>query len=67
MGGGIHEADRVQRLVIGGLLIVLTVSGLEGSSEWTRWLALLVQLELFATGLAGWCPFYWSLNRLRRS
>ena len=65
MGGTINPADRLQRLVVGGLLIVLTGVGLQESADWTRWIALVVQLELFATGLVGWCPFYWSLNRRR--
>ncbi len=66
MRGAINQADRFQRLVVGGLLIGLTAFGLQVSPDWTRYLALAVQLELFLTGLIGWCPFYWSL-RLSRS
>ena len=66
MRGRINQADRLQRLVVGGVLILLNGFGLQESSDWTRWLALAVQLELFGTGLAGWCPFYWSLALSRR-
>ncbi len=65
MRGAINQADRLQRLVVGGALILLNGLGISESQDWTRWLALVVQLELFATGLVGWCPFYWSLNRSR--
>ncbi len=65
MRGAINQADRLQRLVVGGVLIVLNGFGLQESPDWTRWLALAVQLELFATGLGGWCPFYWSMGLSR--
>ena len=65
MRGTINQADRLQRLVVGGVLILLSGFGLQESTDWTRWLALVVQLELFATGLVGWCPFYWSLGPSR--
>ncbi len=63
MRGAINHADRLQRLVVGGLLVLLNGLTIQESSDWTRWFALVIQLELFATGLAGWCPFYWSLGR----
>ena len=65
MNGLINQADRLQRLMVGGVLISLNAFGLHEAGDWTRWLALVVQLELLATGLVGWCPFYWSLGRLR--
>ncbi len=67
MRGAINQADRLQRLVAGGLLIGLNAFGLQESPDWTRYLALVVQLELFLTGLVGWCPFYWSLGLPRSS
>ncbi len=67
MRGRINQADRLQRLVTGAVLIALNGIGLTESADWTRWLALAVQMELLATGLAGWCPFYWSLRLSRRS
>ena len=65
MRGTINRADRLQRLVVGGVLILLNGFGLQESPDWTRWVALIVQLELFATGLVAWCPFYWSLGLSR--
>jgi hypothetical protein len=62
MRGAINQADRMQRLVVGGLLILLTGFGIQESSDWTRWFALAIQFELFATVIVGWCPFYWSLG-----
>ena len=67
MRGTINHADRAQRLLAGSLLLALNAVSLSESADWTRWLALLVQLELLATGLAGWCPFYWSLGLSRGS
>ena len=62
MRGWINQADRLQRLVLATLLIALNIASLSQSPDWTRWLALALQVELLATGLAGWCPFYWSLG-----
>ena len=63
MRGTINSADRIQRLIAGSLLLVLNLLGIQESQDWTPWFALVVQLELLATGLAGWCPVYWSLGR----
>jgi hypothetical protein len=62
MRGQINEADRLQRILAGGALILLNSIGLIQAPDWPRWVALAVQLELLATGLAGWCPFYWSFG-----
>ncbi len=67
MRGRINQADRLQRLVVAAVLIALNAAGLAQSPDWTRWLALAVQVELLATGLVGWCPFYWSLGVSRSS
>jgi hypothetical protein len=65
MRGQINRADRTQRLVTATTLIVLNAIGLSEFTEWTRWLALGIQIELLATALAGWCPFYWSFGLSR--
>lgn len=57
--GRVGSADRLQRLVIGVILITLNAIGLIRFPDWTKWLALVFQMELVATGLLGWCPFYW--------
>ena len=62
MRGRINNADRLQRLIAAGLLIVLNAVGIADSPDWTRFAALAVQVELLATGLVGWCPVYWSLG-----
>ncbi|MCH7719869.1 MAG: hypothetical protein IH988_02605 [Planctomycetes bacterium] len=48
---------RIQRVLAGGLLIGLNTVGLASSPDWLKWAALVLQLELVATGLAGWCHF----------
>ena len=58
--------DRVQRILIGGMLIGLNTIGLATSPDWPKWAALVLQLELVATGVAGWCPLYWCMQRGRR-
>ena len=62
MRGQINSADRLQRLVTATLLIGLNAIGLTDSQDWTRWIALAIQIELLATSVAGWCPFYWSFG-----
>ena len=58
--GRISQADRIQRLLIGGALMALTVSGLIHRIEWRGVVALTLQAELLLTGLVGWCPIYWT-------
>jgi len=58
--GRIPGADRVQRLVIGIALMALTISGLFYRVEWRSVIALTLQAELLLTGIAGWCPIYWT-------
>jgi hypothetical protein len=66
--GRIVFPDRVQRLSLASCLIALTVLGLLESTDWKKWMALMLQMELFFTGLAGWCPIYWACRvRQRRS
>ena len=58
--GRIPQADRIQRLVIGGALMLLTVSGFSSHIEWRGIVALALQAELLLTGIVGWCPVYWT-------
>jgi hypothetical protein len=58
--GGIPKADRIQRLMIGGGLMLLTLTGLLERVEWRALVALSFQTELLLTGIAGWCPIYWT-------
>jgi len=58
--GHIPQADRIQRLVIGGALMLLTVSGFSNHIDWRGIVALALQTELLLTGIAGWCPVYWA-------
>ena len=60
--GRVGAPDRVQRLVIGVILMGLNVVGLVIHPEWLRWAALCVQVELVGTALIGWCPLYWSFG-----
>ena len=60
--GLVGRPDRVQRLVIGLILMSLNVAGLMLHPEWLRWIALFVQIELVGTALIGWCPLYWSFG-----
>ena len=60
--GRVGAPDRVQRLVIGLILMGLNVAGLMLHPEWVKWAALVVQVELVGTALIGWCPLYWSFG-----
>ena len=54
--GRIRFADRVQRLILGGLLLLINIMGMTESVDWKNWVAFVLQLELLGTALAGWCP-----------
>ena len=58
--GRIPRADRIQRLLIGGALMLFTLIGLYEQADWTRMIVLALQFELLATGIVGWCPVYWA-------
>jgi hypothetical protein len=58
--GRIPKADRIQRLLIGGALMLLTLCGLFERVDWRAIVALSLQTELLLTGLVGWCPMYWT-------
>lgn len=60
--GRIVFPDRLQRLVIGGVLMTMTVCGLIDGFGWKKAVALSLQIELLVTALAGWCPFYWACS-----
>ncbi len=55
--------DRIQRIIMGVVLLLLNIfgGGLK-NGEWTSIVSLVLQIELLATGLVGWCPLYWSLS-----
>lgn len=59
--GSIPNADRIQRLFIGGLLIALTLSSWH-RADFRTYIALGLQADLFLTGLVGWCPVYWTCS-----
>ena len=67
MLGRIPLPGRMQRIILGVLLMILTVIGIVESAEWKKWIALGLQMELVLTGLAGWCPIYWACNVSNRS
>ena len=60
MRGMVTIPDRIQRIFVGLCLMILTILGLIEGAAWKGGLALSLQLELFMTGVAGWCPFYWA-------
>ena len=60
--GKIPRGDRAQRFVIGGALMLLTISGLAESFGWRSVLSLILQTELMITAIAGWCPIYWACD-----
>ncbi len=60
--GRVGSPDRIQRLVIGLILLGLNTIGLLVDPDWIRFAALGVQIELILTALAGWCPLYWSFG-----
>ena len=57
------EPRRSAEIRLGGSL-ALPKKGLlkqsQESTDWKKWTALVLQTELFLTGLAGWCPIYWA-------
>lgn len=57
--GFVQRVDRVQRLVIGGVLMLLTLTGFAERVEWRGVVAVALQTELLLTGIFGWCPVYW--------
>ena len=62
MRGLVGRADRLQRFVMGLVLMCLNVIGLFKAPDVLKWIALGIQAELILTGLIGWCPFYWALG-----
>ena len=58
MFGRIPLPDRFQRILFGACLMALTVFGLLESTDWKKRTALVMQMELLSTGLAGWYPVY---------
>ncbi len=51
MKSNVGGMDRILRIVIGAVLVLLAVSGQVGAWGWIGLLPL-------ATGLSGWCPPY---------
>jgi hypothetical protein len=64
--GQFSGPDRIQRLLIGGCLMMLTIVGLFDRVEWKSVIALFLQTELLLTALAGWCPIYWACRLSKR-
>jgi hypothetical protein len=64
--GQFSGPDRIQRLLVGGCLMMLTIVGLFDRVEWRGIIALLLQAELLLTALAGWCPVYWACRVTKR-
>lgn len=60
--GKIHLSDRLQRLVFGSVLLLINVAGLLDSVDWKSCVALVLQLELLGTAVAGWCPITWGCH-----
>jgi hypothetical protein len=57
MTSNIGSTDRIVRLVLGVVLIVLPLLGLFGAG-WPFWLSLIVGLVLVGTALVRTCPGY---------
>ena len=57
--GSLQGVDRFQRLVIGGILMMLTLLGFTERVEWRGLIAAALQTEMLLTGIIGWCPIYW--------
>ena len=51
MKSNVGGVDRILRIVIGAVLVILAVTGQVGAWGWIGLLPL-------ATGLMGWCPAY---------
>jgi hypothetical protein len=62
MRGRVGSADRIQRIIIGVVLLGLNIIGLAKEPDWVRWASLAVQIELIGSALIGWCPLYWSFG-----
>jgi hypothetical protein len=58
-----HSQDRIQRVIIGTVLLLLNLFS-KNFSEFSALsiASLFIQIELILTGLIGWCPLYWSLS-----
>jgi hypothetical protein len=59
MTPNVGSADRIVRLVVGLVLVVLPfLPGLETAAPWLRWGALAVGLVMIATAAMRFCPAY---------
>ncbi len=57
MTSNVGSTDRMVRLVIGALLVVLPLLGVFGTG-WPVWLSIVVGLVLIGTALVRTCPGY---------
>jgi hypothetical protein len=57
MTPNVGSTDRIVRLVIGALLVVLPLLGVFGTG-WPVWLSVVVGLVLVGTALVRTCPGY---------
>lgn len=63
----ITNPDRLQRLMIGASLLALNFYRTDLTmADWSSYATMGLQIQLLATGLIGWCPFYWSLSVKKR-
>jgi len=59
----ISFTDRVQRTMMGFMLMILN-----GFNSYDHWnlissISLLLQIELILTGVLGWCPLSWVVTK----
>jgi hypothetical protein len=59
-----HIADRVARIAIGGILVVVTL--LNAFGPYLSWLIVIIGLMLALTGATGFCPAYKLIGRLSK-
>jgi hypothetical protein len=57
MTPNVGSTDRIARLVIGALLVILPLLGVFGTG-WPVWLSIVVGLVLIGTALVRTCPGY---------
>ena len=63
--GKIDSVDRIQRLIIGSALMLLTLTSIEHLT-WRSGTTLFIQADLLLTGFFGWCPVYWTCRSLQQ-
>lgn len=59
MKANVGSADRWIRIIIGLVLILWGIFGLQGGGKWA---AIIIGLIPLITALIGWCPLYSALG-----